>query len=64
MPCSAGKKAAAKDAAEKRLAEGRGNEEDDDDDDEADAEPGGSNPFAALVELKDAVNAPVFVPHK
>ena len=42
-------------------ADGEENEEDEEDDD---VEPGGSNPFAALADLKGAVNAAEFVPHR
>lgn len=58
-PCP-GKKAAAKAAAERRAADGDSEEEEEDDEDQ----PGGANPFAALVDLQGAVNAAPFVPHK
>ena len=45
--------------AGRRLAAGDGEE-----DEEDDVQPGGSNPFAALADLKDAVNVAEFVPHR
>ncbi|DBB04235.1 TPA: hypothetical protein ACH3X1_013259 [Trebouxia sp. C0004] len=41
-----------------------GGEEDEEDEEDDDVQPGGSNPFAALTDLKGAVNAPHFVPHR
>ncbi len=49
--------------AGKRLAGGDG-EEDVEDEEDDDVQPGGSNPFAALADLKGAVNAAEFVPHR
>lgn len=56
-----GKKAAAKAAAERRAAAGEDSEEEEDDDD---TQPQGANPFAALADLKGAVHAAPFIPHK
>lgn len=49
--------------AGRRLAGGNGKEDEEDEEDD-DAQPGGSNPFAALADLKGAVNAAEFVPHR
>lgn len=49
--------------AGRRLAGGDG-EEDEEDEEDDDVQPGGSNPFAALADLKGAVNAAEFVPHR
>ena len=57
----AGKKAAAKAAAEKRATDGDNSEEEEEDDGD---QPGGANPFAALADLKGAVHAAPFIPHK
>lgn len=57
----AGKKAAAKAAAEKRAADGDNSEDEEEDTGD---QPGGANQFAALVDLKGAVNAAPFTPHK
>lgn len=56
----AGKKAAMKAAAEKHAADGEDSEEEEDDE----HQPGGANPFAALADLKGAVHAAPFIPHK
>jgi len=45
------------------LAGGDG-EDDEEDEEDDDVQPGGSNPFAALADLKGAVNAAEFVPHR
>ena len=49
--------------AGRRLA-GDNGEEDEEVEEDDDVEPGGSNPFAALADLKGAVNAAEFVPHR
>ena len=56
-----GKKAAAKAAAEQRQGD---EEEEEEEEDEADGQPSGNNPFAALADLKGALSAPEFVPHR
>lgn len=58
-----GKKAAAKAAAEQRQGEEH-EEDEEEEEDEADGQPGGNNPFAALADLKGALSAPEFVPHR
>ena len=57
----AGRKAAAKAAAARRAAAGEDSEEEEDDDE---SQPQGANPFAALADLKGAVHAAPFIPHK
>ncbi len=49
--------------AGRRLAGGHG-EEDEEEEEDDDGQPGGSNPFAALADLKGAVNAAEFAPHR
>ena len=62
MCLRAGKKAAAKAAAEKRAADGDNSEEEEEE--EGGDQPSGANPFAALADLKGAVHAAPFIPHK
>ncbi|KAL3152107.1 hypothetical protein ABBQ32_001211 [Trebouxia sp. C0010 RCD-2024] len=59
----AGKKAAIKAAAEKHAADGENSDEEEGEDDD-EHQTSGANPIAALADLKGAVHAAPFVPHK
>lgn len=63
MCTCAGKKAAIKAAAEKHAADGENSDEEEGEDDD-EHQTSGANPIAALADLKGAVHAAPFVPHK
>lgn len=64
MHTCAGKKAAIKAAAEKRAADGDNSDDEEEEEDDDEHHTGGANPFAALADLKGAVHAAPFIPHK